>query len=198
MIKISNPLIIIDPGHGDIDPGCSYQDIYEKDIVLDISLYQLKRFEELGINAVITRFSDMYLDPHNRTKLVRDSKAIYCISNHINAGGGKGCEVIHSIYTDGKLASEIFNKLVEAGLHPRRVYSKESNQYPGKDYYFMHRNTGPCITNILEYCFIDNQNDRDNILKDWKIYAEQVVKAFCIYINHPYENSIEYLKRDSN
>lgn len=44
---MSDPLIIIDPGHGDVDTGCSYQDIYEKNIVLDISLYQLKRFEEL-------------------------------------------------------------------------------------------------------------------------------------------------------
>lgn len=122
---MSNPLIIIDPGHGDVDPGCSYQDIYEKNIVLDISLYQLKRFEELGINATITRYSDIYLNPNERAKIVMESNAVYCISNHINTGGRKGCEVIHSIHNDGKLAYEIFNKLVESGLYPRRVYSKK-------------------------------------------------------------------------
>ncbi|WFD08929.1 N-acetylmuramoyl-L-alanine amidase family protein [Tepidibacter hydrothermalis] len=195
---MSGPLIIIDPGHGDVDPGCSYEDIYEKDIVLDISLYQLKRFEELGINAVITRYSDIYLNPDKRTQLVVDSKSIYCISNHINAGGGKGCEVIHSIHNDGKLAYKIFNKLIETGLYPRRVYSKESTQYPGQDYYFMHRNTGSCITNIVEYCFIDNQDDRERILKNWKIYAEQVIKAFCEYIDHPYENKTEYIDSVNN
>ncbi|WP_099192645.1 N-acetylmuramoyl-L-alanine amidase family protein [Tepidibacter mesophilus] len=189
---MDSPLIIIDPGHGEVDCGCSYGDIYEKNIVLNISLYQLKRFEELGIKAVITRYSDTYLNPDERTKLVTDSKSVYCISNHINAGGGNGCEVIHSIYNDGKLAYEIFNKLLEAGLYPRRIYSKESTQYPEQDYYFMHRNTGSCITNIVEYCFIDNKDDREKLLKNWKLYAEQVVKAFCKYINHPHANNTNH------
>lgn len=181
-----NPLLIIDSGHGGHDVGCRHGDLFEKNIVLQISLYQFERFKQLGINAAITRSTDIYLSPTERSEIVIDSKATYCISNHINAGGGEGCEVIHSIFNDGKLAHKIFDSLIAAGLKDRRVFCKESTKHPQKDYYFMHRETGSCTTNIVEYGFIDNEGDREKILNNWQDYAESIVKAFCSYIDYLY------------
>src|SRR5690606_25627687 len=94
-----NPFLIIDPGHGGKDPGASGNGIIEKNMILDISLYQYKRFKELGIKVALTRDADVTIDSTPRANIVSYSKAKYCISNHINAAAAtsaKGAEIIHS------------------------------------------------------------------------------------------------------
>lgn len=52
---------------------------------LQISLYQHKRFKELGVPVELTRDTDKYLSPDTRTSIIKNSGADICISNHINA-----------------------------------------------------------------------------------------------------------------
>lgn len=182
---MSKPLLIIDPGHGGIDPGGGSNHLWkEKDKVLEISLYQYKRFKELGINVALTRNNDKYIDSTPRTNIVKSSGAKYCISNHINAGGGEGAETIHSIHSNGRFATLILDELVKEGAKRRRVFTRKNSS--GSDWYFMHRMTGSVETVIIEYGFADNKNDTEKIKNDWKDYAEAVVKAFCKYIGHKY------------
>lgn len=178
--------LIIDPGHGGRDPGGgSNSQFKEKDFVLKISKYQLKRFKELGVDVSLTRTSDKYIDSTPRANIVKNSGADYCISNHINAGGGNGAETIHSIYSDGKLATRILEGLKDAGQRIRRVYTKKNSS--GADWYFMHRQTGNVETVICEYAFADTKKDSDRLIKNWKKYAEAVVKAFCEHIGVKYD-----------
>lgn len=187
---MSKPILIIDPGHGGKDPGGgSNTSFKEKDINLNISLYQFNRFKDLGLPVAITRISDIFLDSENRTKIVRESGARYCISNHINAAENlqvRGVETIHSIFTDDKLAKILFQAIVDEGITGRRVFSKESEIYNGKDYYYMHRDTGAVNTIIVEYGFATNAEDAKLIESNWRNYGEAVVKAFCTFINHKY------------
>lgn len=136
--------------------------------------------------VTLTRNSDISLDSAPRAKKVKESGAKYCISNHINAGGGKGVETIHSIYSDGKLAKKIHDAIVACGQIGRRVFTRTLPDNAKRDYYYMHRDTGAVDTTIVEYGFIDNAEDVARIQSNWKIYAEAVVKAFCEYINYPY------------
>ncbi|MRG87017.1 N-acetylmuramoyl-L-alanine amidase [Salinibacillus xinjiangensis] len=183
MAGIAENIICIDPGHGGKDPGGgSNSHFKEKDMVLKISKEQRKHFKRNGITVVMTRNDDEYLDSYQRTTRVKRSGAKHCISNHINAGGGEGAEVIHSIYSNGKIAEGILKALVNAGAKYRRYFSKKgSNEL---DYYFMHRMTGPVKTNIIEYGFADNKSDTRKILNDWKKYAEVVAKY---YIEHVFK-----------
>lgn len=182
------PELIIDPGHGGKDPGGGTNNFWvEKDQVLQISLYQYKRFQELGVPVAITRTKDVYLSPEERTRIVRESGAKYCISNHINAGGGDGVETIHSIYTDGALAKKLANSVAAKGQNIRRVFTRTLPGNSSSDYYYMHRETGSVITVIVEYGFADSkQDDVEQILLYWKEYAEAVVKGYCEYKGHPY------------
>ena len=77
---MTTPILIIDPGHGGTDPGAMGNGLREKDLTLQISTYQTARFHALGIPVVLTRTTDTSLTPSQRTKLVRDSGATYCIS----------------------------------------------------------------------------------------------------------------------
>lgn len=182
------PILIIDPGHGGIDPGGgSNQFFKEKDMTLRISLYQYRRFQELKISVAITRQSDMTLNSEERASLVRNSGATYCLSNHINLGGGRGAEAIYSIYATSRFPRILLDDLEAAGMPTRRIFTRT---YPGnaqQDYYFMHRETGKVETVILEYGFADNQADSQMLVSNWQGLAEAVVRGFCEVINHPYQ-----------
>lgn len=187
MIELGKPLLIIDPGHGGCDPGGGSNEHWkEKDMVLDISLYQYERFRELGIPVTLTRDDDRTLDSDERTKIVRESGATFCLSNHINAGGGRGWEIIHSIYDNGNLAKAIEKEFDKTNMPKRRIFTRT---YPGNsklDYYYMHRETGEVAINIIEYGFADNELDTKYLLEHWKDMAEAVVKAFCDFLGEPY------------
>lgn len=191
LIGDQKPVLVIDPGHGGSDPGASGNGIIEKNMTLDISLYQFKRFKELGVKVALTRDVDNTLDPTQRTTLVKNSGAKHCISNHINAATAaptaQGVETIHSIFNDGKLAAALMQAVADAG-QPKRttpVFSKK-NEAGTNDYYFMHRQTGNVSTIIVEYGFCTNAADASRLKANWKVYAEAVVKAYCQFTGHKY------------
>lgn len=177
--------LILDAGHGGSDPGATGNGIIEKNMVLDITLYQFKRFKELGVDVALTRSTDVGLDSVARTNLVKRSGAKHCISNHINAGGGDGHEIIRSIESKETFAKLVADALTKEGQNLRRIFTRKNDS--GGNYYFMHRMTGSVETIIVEYGFLDSKKDDVTQLKrDWKKYAESVVEAYCKYIGHKY------------
>lgn len=182
------PILIIDPGHGGRDPGGGTNEYFkEKDLVLEISRYQVERFRQLGVPVELTREIDVSLEPAERTKIVRESGAKFCISNHINAAANptaRGVETIHSMHNDGKLAHSLFRGIVDAGMPDRRVFTRALDN--GKDYYYMHRETGPVTTIIVEYGFATNIEDAKLLSTRWRDFAEAVVREFCMFNDLPY------------
>ena len=176
--------ITIDPGHGGTDPGAVYENYLEKDWTLDISLHMAEELRKQDNPVSLTRVTDISLTASQRAKLVRDSGAVVCISNHINTGGGQGAEVIYSLHDEKYLAALILEELAAAGMNIRRIYTRESTIHPGKDYYFIHRDTRPIQTVIIEYGFIDNSNDRTQLSrpKFRKELAVAAVKGITEYL----------------
>ena len=183
------PILIIDPGHGGKDPGGGSNKLWlEKDLNLKISLYQYEHYREIGVPVMLTRENDQTLTSSQRTKIVRESGAKYCHSNHINAGGGDGAEVIHSIYGGKEMAALIAKNLKDAGQNVRRVFTRTLPGTAKQDYYYMNRETGRVTTNIIEYGFADSPRDDVAQLKEnYKNYAEAVVKAFCEFAGYGYQ-----------
>lgn len=187
------PILIIDPGHGGKDPGGGSSifwdpnGFYEKDMVLQMSLYQYERFKELGVPVALTRNNDVYLSPEDRTNIIKASGAKYCMSNHINAtsnSNARGAETIHSVRASPTIATKLLDAIVACGMAIRRVFSKA--QSDGRDWYFMHRLTGSVITIINEYGFATNEIDARMIVQNWKLYAESQVKAWCEILGYKY------------
>lgn len=187
LIGDQKPELVIDPGHGGADPGASGNGIVEKHMTLDISLYQFKRAKELGIPVALTRDSDITLDSNTRAALVKNSGAKYCLSNHINSAAATtaaGVETIHSIYSDGKLATAIAIAIMDAGQTFRRVFSRTNAN--GGDYYYMHRLTGTVSTVISEYGFCSNAADAARLKANWQAYAEAALRAYCQFTGRRY------------
>jgi len=80
-------LIVIDPGHGGIDPGAvGRTGLYEKDVVLDIGkILQNLIKDSLGINILLTREKDKYLSLKERTNIANRNSADIFVSIHCNA-----------------------------------------------------------------------------------------------------------------
>ena len=182
--------VVIDPGHGGVDSGARGKDILEKEYNLLISKYMYDRFRELGIPVYITRDSDVTLNPSDRVNKVLSSFGndpnVVVISNHLNAGKGDGAEVIYALRNSSRLANDILNNIGNAGQNTRRIYQRRLPSDPTKDYYFMLRDTGKTEPLIVEYGFIDNDDDLRFLKDNYKQLAEAVIKAVLEYKNIPY------------
>lgn len=187
--------IVIDAGHGGTDSGAVGNGIVEKDLTLKIATYIADRLRSLGADVTLTRDSDETLDPTERVRRVLNaygnSKDVLVISNHINAGGGDGAEVIYALRGTDVLPNLILNNLKDEGQNIRKAYVRRLPSDPSKDYYFMLRNTGNTDALIVEYGFLDSKLDDVNQLKNnYRNYAEAVVKAVTEYLNIPYNIDI--------
>ena len=183
--------VVIDAGHGGADPGTSGNGIVEKDYTLKISEYMKKRFDELGIESSLTRTTDQTLDPSVRPKTVQSfygkGNDVVVVSNHINAGGGDGAEIIYALRNNDTLSKKIASEFEKAGQNVRKYYQRRLPTNPSKDYYYMLRETPNNETVIVEYGFVDSKGDDVSQLKNnWENLAEAVVKAVAEYINVPY------------
>lgn len=183
-------MIVIDSGHGGSDSGASGNGMLEKDYTLMISKYMKDRFDELGIPSKLTRSTDETVTPADRVNRILtaygNSPDVLVISNHLNAGGGSGSEVIYALRNNDRLAKNILEGLGKAGMPIRKTYQRRLPSDMTKDYYFIHRNTGLTEPLIIEYGFIDNKNDADMIKNNYKRYAEEVVKAIANYKGYNY------------
>ena len=182
--------VVLDSGHGGNDQGSSGNGIIERELTLKISQYMYDRFKALGVPVKMTRTSDVDLEPNDRPGVVLDKfgngKDVVVISNHINAGGGEGSEVIYALRNSDKLASSILNELEKSGQVVRKYYQRRLPSNSSKDYYYIIRNTPNNETLIVEYGFLDNEADAKRLKSNYKKYAEAVVRAVTLYGGYKY------------
>lgn len=183
--------IIIDSGHGGSDAGASGNGIVEKDLTLKISKYMKKRFDELGIENSMTRTTDETLDPSDRVKKVLgfygNGKDVIVLSNHINAGGGDGFEIIYALRNNDTLAKKIAQEIENTGQNVRKYYQRRLPSNSSKDYYYIIRETPNTEALLVEYGFLDSTGDDVSQLKNnYEDLSEAVVKAVASYIGVPY------------
>lgn len=194
---MNNYKIVIDAGHGGSDPGSSGNGIIEKDLTLKISQYMYDLFKEKGIPVTMTRTTDETLSPDERVSRILsaygDNKNVIVVSNHINAGGADGAEVIYALRNNSTLSNLILNSLKNAGQNVREAYQRRLPSNTAKDYYFIHRNTGNTEAIIVEYGFLDSILDDPTQLKnDYKKLTKAVVDAILEYIGYSVEQENVY------
>lgn len=183
--------VVIDSGHGGVDGGSSGNGILEKEYTLKISNYIKKRLDELGIENAMTRTSDELLDQSARPKRAQSffgkGDDVIVLSNHLNAGGGDGAEIIYALRNTDALSKLIAKELESSGQNVRKYYQRRLPSNPSKDYYYLLRDTPNNETLIVEYGFLDSTGDDVNLIKNnWEDLAEAVVKALANYIGVPY------------
>ena len=159
--------IYLDAGHGGKDPGAIYDNVYEKDINLDIVKKLQFELEKLGAVVLLTRDDDYDLasidakkrkqsDLSKRADLINESKCDMYISVHLNAYSSTKWSGLQIFYDDinpnNKVLAEVMNETLKSNLKNVREIKRENG-------YFMYHKIN--VTGILiESGFITNSNDR--------------------------------------
>jgi N-acetylmuramoyl-L-alanine amidase len=98
-------LVIIDPGHGGIDPGTSANGVLEKDLALDIA-HRVRRLNHLqGFETLLTRESDEYKSLANRADFANRQRDCVFVSIHFDEAkkpASTGIETYYAAHQPGR------------------------------------------------------------------------------------------------
>lgn len=125
--------IVIDPGHGDHDPGTSGKFSKEKNVALKIALELGRILEENldDVEVIFTRDDDSFLELHERADLANKKGADLFISVHCNAFHNR------SVYGSETyvMGLDKFNKNLDVAKRENSVMLLEEDQtkYEGFD-----------------------------------------------------------------
>ena len=176
-------VVYLDAGHGGVDPGAYYKDMYEEDINLSITLKLRDYLLTKGCTVYLTRDGDYDLsnpkarlrkrsDLSNRASLIDKSNADLYLSIHLNSSTStawKGAQVFYDdINKNNKDYALIFQKNFNSNLGSKREEKEIKNLY-------MYKNIKNVPGLLLEVGFISNANERQLLNKEW--YQNKIVKV---------------------
>ncbi len=181
--------VIIDPGHGGIDPGTSSPSgIMEKEINLNISMALRELFILSGYDVILTRDSDTDLStPGNsvsarKTEDLKKRLALFeqqqnCIvlsvhQNHYDSPSSSGAQMFYASHPlSEKLAESIRESIV---THLQTENTRQCKPI-SNDVYIIKNTTKPAV--LCECGFLSNLEDTENLSDP--VYCSKI--AFCIY-----------------
>lgn len=192
-MPVNNKVIILDAGHGGIDPGKLSNDklILEKDINLAITLKLRELLEASGALVVLTREDDssLYVEDGNKTtrqkynenlknrkKIIQESNANMFVSIHSNAFTESKYYGAQTFYPKSEEDSCELSKIIQTEL--KRVVDNTNNREikPTEDIYVLKDNEIPSV--LIECGFLSNDKEA-KLLNDEK-YQEKI--AWAIYV----------------
>lgn len=110
-------LVVLDPGHGDHDPGAVAGEAMEKDINLTVALQVRELLEaQEGVAVVMTREEDEFLSLADRAQLANQEKADLYVSVHANALDDDTFAGIFTFYHPNKPSSQATAKIIQAAV----------------------------------------------------------------------------------
>lgn len=190
-LPISNKIIVIDPGHGGVDPGAvSKNGVKEDEINLKIALNLKRLIEQSGGIVIMTRETDKGLyttksktlrqmkteDLHNRKELVENSGADVFISIHLNSFIRPSYYGAQTFFKKGSKDSENFALIIQKEL--KNILDKDNNRQPQHrdDVFLLNEVTIPSV--LVECGFLSNIKEEQLLIDE--TYQERI--AWSIYI----------------
>ena len=75
-------VVVIDPGHGGIDPGAERDDIAEKNLMLSLARGLQDALKRSGVEAILTRDEDIFVALETRVAIAHQMRADVFVSLH--------------------------------------------------------------------------------------------------------------------
>lgn len=183
--------IYIDPGHGGIDSGTTYKNIYEKDINLIMSKKIEKYLISKGATVYLTRETDKDLskskinrkrnDLTNRAKLINKSNANMYISIHLNYISNSKWQGLQIFYNNKNKENEIIATNLTSYL---KEYTSNIREPKKENIYYMYKQIKiPGV--LIELGFLSNPNDRYRLTRDE--YQEKLAKNIASSIERYFQ-----------
>ena len=182
-------MVIIDPYRGGNDSGYINNNIVEKDFNLMISKYINNRLNELGMQSIMTRDSDKSLSDEERASIINSYNGI-AISNRLTTGEENGVEIVYSLKKNNTIPNKIENAFNDRDIFVNKVYQRRDENDTSEDYDNLLKNTNT-ETIVINYGYINNNDDINNVLNNYERYAESVIKAIADYYGVNYTKTFD-------
>lgn len=157
--------VLIDPGHGGMDPGATYNNVYEKDLTLEIGLLLAHKLQLLTeYEALLTRYIDKYVSLQERVMVEKKVNPDVFISLHCNASNNPKANGIEIFTYFGaskadRLAEILYEELKR--MFPDRHYrtdTTDGDQDKEAGFYVLKHTRAPAV--LIEMEFISNREGR--------------------------------------
>lgn len=182
----SNPLIVIDAGHGGVDGGCIGDNVLEKDVNLSIAMNIKEQLVERGYEVLMTREKDETISLEERVKLANENGATIYISIHQNFSDEKPNEV-NGIETFYSAESEIDSKRLAQLMQQQLTDStdaRDRNILANENLYVIRETNMPAC--LVETGFLSNKEECGRLVSEdyQKQLAASIVSGVELYF-HP-------------
>jgi N-acetylmuramoyl-L-alanine amidase len=169
--------VVIDAGHGGIDPGSEWLGVKEKELTLDLALRIEKILKDAGFETVMTRRTDVYVELGRRAEIANRYPDAVFISLHFNATPGSEITGVETYYlSDGgmRLAQVVHSHLMRK-LNTRDRGVKRNSLKVLRD------TKGMAI--LIEGGFLSNRWENQRCQAPWyrQILAEEIVAGLLRY-----------------
>jgi N-acetylmuramoyl-L-alanine amidase len=198
---VSGRKIVIDAGHGGVDPGAKAPGIaLEKDINLDIAMHLKRLFSKAGVYVVMIREADHDLAPDDfqgglarrkkkdleaRVNLANDSGADLFLSIHANSFPGQTWSGAQTFYNAGETESNAWARAVQNELVNQ--LGPNNRKAKSADFRVLSDTKMPAI--LVEVGFLSNPREA-RLLADEE-YRRKVAESI-------YQGTVNYLIQKYN
>jgi N-acetylmuramoyl-L-alanine amidase len=165
--------VLIDPGHGGYDSGApGVGGVLEKHINLAVSRKVTAILRRNGIQTVMTRTGDSFVELSGRTRMVPRIGADVFVSIHSNSINGrpdvKGLEVYYYGQAGERLARTVHNSIVNnVSITDRGVRRAR--------FYVLRKNYAPAT--LIELGFVSNASEAARLTSD--AYQDEMAQAIA-------------------
>jgi N-acetylmuramoyl-L-alanine amidase len=194
-VKIADPrdiydkIIVLDAGHGGIDPGTLRNSVYEKDVNYNvINVYAQEYFKDSEIKVYYTRTTDTKIALQTRADFAATVGADLFISFHVNAHSNSavnGTSVYYSASNNKLTASGLKSSILATTVVNRlsTAWGTSNKGILADKFVVIHNNTVPAV--LVECGFITNNKDFEKI-KDTS-YQKKAAKALFDAVSEIFE-----------
>lgn len=188
-------LVVIDPGHGGMDEGCSREEILEKDINLQIALLLKDKLQQMGYEVLLTREGDETVTLEQRVETANAARGDVYISIHQNACEERKSEVngIETFYS-GTQCDEESRRLTQLIHNDVILYTEKKDRGIRKadDLFVIRETRMPSC--LIETGFLSNAEDRQSLTEE--AFQQRIVEGIASGIDLYFHPKTMYLTFD--
>lgn len=203
-VSLSGKIIVVDAGHGGIDPGANRPGVLEKDINLAVALQVRNVLQSSNAKVILTRDTDVELsglcdnenvrgryrrDLNARLEMIQESDADLFVSIHANASSKQQRRGIECYYFAKSEASKTLALLIQEQLRTVAPISQEAEP---AGFFVLRRNKVPAV--LVETGFITNQEER--ALLQSPEYQRKLAEAIVAGIDKYYQAAFFKLAKE--
>lgn len=159
-VDLTGAKILIDAGHGGIDPGAVRGSVEEEERNLSLARKIKSELESIGATVIMTRTGDYTVTSDERRLFMKNQRPDYCIAIHHNAASvasPNGFEGYHFNAFSRAAAKMVHDRTMSTGIYQKSKFQSH--------YFFLSRIT-TCPVVLTENGYFTNTYDFNNIVNE--------------------------------